>query len=412
MSGTTIEEMRARPDWGKLQSNARHGQAYRTMRALGISREEAIAVHRAIREGGEPESVAAAPDADPIEDTGQRDEIRRLRAALRDLRREQYSHRKVREEAFELAGKPCKAPRWTHTSRAAKGSAGTPTLMLSDLHWGEVVRAHEVWGLNEYSVEIAHQRLRRVVTSTIDLLRSHIVSPGGYPGIVLALGGDMVSGGIHPELLASDELPPIAAALDLRDQLVASIRLLADEFGHVYVPCVDGNHDRNTIKAHHKRRVEQSFGWLIYCLLERAFAGDDRVTVQVSEETDLLYDCAGTRYLLTHGDSLGVRGGNGIIGALGPIMRGRHKVASSSAAVGRGHDVLLMGHWHQYLALRNVRVNGSLKGYDEYARGSRFAYEPPSQSLWITHPSHGITISMPVLADDLREAVGAFSADM
>ena len=419
-------EWQARDDWQQLANEVRQGATDRTVKRLCVPRpiaREIIrglrAALRAVEDGKTPEAVpytapppvveAAEPPApDPVEDHGIRAENARLRKALKAQRAEQYSHRQIREEAFELAGAPCAPPEWARCADYAPGQLGTPTLMLSDLHWGEVVRAHEVYGLNEYDVTVARERLRRVVDRTIDVLANSLNSVGGYPGIYVVLGGDMVSGGIHPELLESDELPPIAAALDLRDHLVSAIRLLADEFGRVYVPCVDGNHDRNTKRTHHKGRVEHSYGWLIYCMLERAFAHDKRVTIQVSEETDLLYTCAGTRYLLTHGDSLGVGGGNGIIGALGPIMRGRHKIASSSAAVGRGHDVLIMGHYHQYIALRNVRVNGTLKGYDEYARGMRFAYEPPSQSLWITHPDHGVTISMPVLADEPREATGAF----
>jgi hypothetical protein len=44
-------------------------------------------------------------------------------------------------------------------------------------------------------------------------------------------------------------------------------------------------------------------------------------------------------------------------------------------------------------------VNGSLKGYDEYAYTNNFPFEPPTQALWLTHPEFGITISMPVFVD-------------
>lgn len=401
----TLDELRARDDWSVLESQAQHNRVARTAARLGVSRDEALRVQKLIRGDEEP----APEPVDHVEKRGHKDEISRLNAVIRELRREQWSNRQIRKEAFELAGAPCKAPEWAYEPKAASGSAGIPTLFLSDLHWGEVVNPREVYGLNEYTPALARTRLRRVVESAIDLLRSHIVG-GDYPGICVALGGDMVSGGIHEELLKSDELTPQAACIDLRDHLVAALRLLADEFGRVYVPCVDGNHDRSTKKPQAKQRMEHSFGWMLYCMLERAFADDDRVTIQVSEETDLLYDLAGTRYMLTHGDSMGVRGGNGIIGALGPIMRGYRKTSSALSKVGRGFDVLIMGHWHQYLALRNVRVNGTLKGYDEYARAMRFDYEPPTQSLWLTHPDHGITLSMPVFADDHRPALEAFRA--
>jgi hypothetical protein len=41
-------------------------------------------------------------------------------------------------------------------------------------------------------------------------------------------------------------------------------------------------------------------------------------------------------------------------------------------------------------------VNGSLKGYDEYADANNFDVEQAQQAMWITHPQHGITFRMPI----------------
>jgi len=40
-----------------------------------------------------------------------------------------------------------------------------------------------------------------------------------------------------------------------------------------------------------------------------------------------------------------------------------------------------------------------LKGYDEYAAQGNFGFEPPIQSLFVTHPKYGITYRMPVLCE-------------
>jgi hypothetical protein len=107
---------------------------------------------------------------------------------------------------------------------------------------------------------------------------------------------------------------------------------------------------------------------------------------------DCAFNIFGHRYLLTHGDSLGTKGGDGIIGALGPIMRGTLKTHRSEAQIGRDFDTLLIGHWHQYITLPGLIVNNSLKGYDEYAHlVLRAPYSRPSQALWFTHPEHGLT---------------------
>lgn len=394
--------------WPQVVRAAHQGQPKRISKHLGITHGEALRLGAEIRAASRP---AKEDDkrSEPTEDElvfaqGLRDENARLRRQLRDRRRDDNLAQRVMREAMGLSQSPLRAPSWISETRPATGSAGVPTLLLSDLHWGEVVRPEEVHGLNEFDLEIAAKRLRRVTEGTIDLLRNHVTSPQGYDGIVVALGGDMISGGIHEELAFTDALPPAGCVMDLVGHLVACLRALADEFGKIYVPCVTGNHGRATRKPWKKMRIYTSWEWMAYAILAREFASDDRVTIQISEHTDLLYTVAGHRYMLTHGDSLGVRGGDGIIGALGPIMRGRHKVASASGAVGREFDCLVMGHWHQYMSLPHVIVNSSLKGYDEYARAQRFSYEPPSQALWLTHPKHGKTISMPVLAEEPRQS--------
>jgi hypothetical protein len=92
-----------------------------------------------------------------------------------------------------------------------------------------------------------------------------------------------------------------------------------------------------------------------------------------------------------------------MIGALGPIMRGDHKKRSRNAQIDLSYDVAMMGHWHQYMHLTRLLVNGSLKGYDEYANSSNFGFETPQQSLHLTHPKHGATFRMPVYCDPNRE---------
>ncbi len=45
-------------------------------------------------------------------------------------------------------------------------------------------------------------------------------------------------------------------------------------------------------------------------------------------------------------------------------------------------------------------MNGSLKGYDEYAARSGFSFEVPRQALAIVTPERGITMQLPVYAED------------
>jgi hypothetical protein len=96
-------------------------------------------------------------------------------------------------------------------------------LLLSDLHWGEVVRAEEIGGANEYDMAVAQSRLRNVIQTTIELLREHVV--GDYPGIVVPLGGDMISCSIHDELQQTNDLQRMEFE-KWKAELEASTRIL------------------------------------------------------------------------------------------------------------------------------------------------------------------------------------------
>jgi hypothetical protein len=88
-----------------------------------------------------------------------------------------------------------------------------------------------------------------------------------------------------------------------------------------------------------------NFDWLLYQLLAKHFAREPRVQFALPDGPDCLYRVYNHRYLLTHGDQF--RGGDGLIGCLGPIVRGDHKKRSRNNQVDQGYDTLLLGHWHQ-----------------------------------------------------------------
>lgn len=347
-----------------------------------------------------PAAPAPSPDIPPkpeeIADqrriTALRDENAALRAQLRARDREANDLDAVHQVIGTLAQAPTAPPDWlVDAARSGKGATPeVPVTIWSDWHLGEVVDPAEVNGVNAYDLAIAERRVRRLVEATIKLARHH--GPRAYPGAVVTLLGDMVSGGIHPELAKSDEEEVIPAALRARDILVWALSAMADEFGRLYVPCACGNHGRATPKPEFKRIVHNSFDWLIYQMLRRHFAGDGRITFDVPTANEVLFRVHGLRFLAMHGDMLGVKGGDGIIGSIGPIMRGEIKTARQAAVTGRDYDVLLMGHWHTQLWLHRAVVANTLKGFCQYAaKALRAVPTPPSQPLFFVHPERGIT---------------------
>lgn len=283
-----------------------------------------------------------------------REENRRLRADAATTKRDELTRESIRQHIIGLTAVKPEPPKWLKgAKRPHAGLLGVPTLFCSDWHWGEVVRPTELGGVNDFNLEIAHKRVHRMVDTAIDLLRNHLVG-ARYDGIVLILGGDMVSGNIHDELTITNELPIMPVIVDLYGILISVITRLADEFGHVFLPCVAGNHGRNTRKPVSKERWGTSFDWLLYSLLAKHFAGDKRVTFDIPEGPDCEFRVYQHRYLLTHGDQF--RGGDGLIGPLGPLC-----VAP---------DTLILKPDLSYVRADSLKPGDEIIGFDEGAESS------------------------------------------
>ena len=325
-----------------------------------------------------------------------REKIRTLESTINTDAKEKFDADFIKRVIIKLKDAPLNPPKWLLKKDKKKSFAGVPTLFASDWHWGEVVDPNQINSVNKYNIAIAQDRAKVMIEKTVDLLRNHVAHTD-YPGIVFVLGGDMVSGDIHEELMATNEKEIMPTVIDLFGVLTWCIATLADEFGNVFVPCVSGNHGRNTQKIRAKGRNFTSFDWLLYQFLAKRFESDKRVQFHIPDGSDAYYSIYGHKYLLTHGDQF--RGGDGVIGALGPIIRGDHRKRSRNAQIDMEYDTMLLGHWHQLIQLERLIVNGSLKGYDEYAYSNNFGFEPPRQALWLTHPEHGLTFSIPIYVD-------------
>lgn len=328
--------------------------------------------------------------------------IKEMQKTIDDLQK--HNHKLSRKQAtteslIELihgANVKFNPPQWT-SKKVAHHNTGVPTFFASDWHWDEVVEASQINYVNAYNREIAHERAKKFFSTGVELLTQHMTKPR-YDYCVLALGGDMLSGNIHEELRESNEFPILQSVLDVTEKLIAGITLLHDTFGRVYVPCVVGNHGRLDRKPRFKNKAFDNYDWLVYQLIARHFGmGKNKnpdINIDVTDGTEVRYDIYNTRYLLLHGDDF--QGGSGIAGPYTPWMLGDAKLRKRQMAVRDPYDVVIMGHWHSYTPLKNIIVNGSLKGFDEYSRSRKYDFEPPTQAVWVTHPEIGITVHWPV----------------
>lgn len=652
----------------RLKLVQEHGGERAASRASGLDRECFIHARRLAEKRGLTADTPIMDEAAKL-----RIEVQRLNADIRALQREADTAEKIRTEIFNIAARTPEPPAWLRSVVRNQGARGTPMTLWSDWHFGEVVRPEEVGGVNEFNADVCAARVKRLVDTTVDLCFNHMGrSSTRYPGIVVGLNGDLITGDIHAELTETNDRTPQQQINDLTDLIASAIEELASKFGHVFVACEPGNHGRGTLKPRMKGRVycldaetpilrrdlkwvpagslevgdpiigfdehqthargrryqtaevthseiveadtikitlrsgqvfwatpehkflahggkgnttakwisaaemlrqfvggrknrgtwkidrfldtwafdtsreagylagvfdgegtlacgthkrdgtaraqisitqynnacleetkrclrqlsfdfneaivlnrynkqchyltlrggmaevvrflgqvrpqrllakwmrfdnaprsmcrkladeivdvspggkrkiamissssktymsagyashNTSHEWVIYTNLERHFRKDKRIVIHVPAETDSYFKVYNHRFLMTHGDSLGVKGGDGIIGAIGPIMRGAIKTGRSEAQIGRDFDTLLLGHWHQMLWLPGIIVNNALKGYDEFARlALRAPYSRPSQALWFVHPEHGITARWEVFLEGRKQA--------
>jgi len=318
----------------------------------------------------------------------------RMKAERNDARRQLAAAIKANDELAAKCDllqaldnpKLAKAPKWLRTKSKKGEHRGIANLFLSDLHLDEVVNPAQMGFVNAYNRDIALLRLRATAESAVKMAKGYIQGID-YDVITVWLGGDIFSGNIHDELKQTNEGTILASLEFWIDPFVEMLRYLADEFGAVHVPGCVGNHGRNTYKPIAKNRVEDNFDWFFYRQLKRALDGDSRFTWQLPVTPDVTVKHYNHTYLLTHGDQF--RGGSGIAGIATPLALGAFRKSRRQQAVDDPFDTLLLGHFHQYTLLPGIIVNGSLKGYDEYASISNFGFEVPKQAFWVSTPERG-----------------------
>ena len=335
------------------------------------------------------------------DDSAAKREARSLREQLRIRDEELVEVRRLLDFTTAIDQAKLRPPRWLTPKRAPHGT-GIVCVTLTDAHFDEVVRPEEMFDYNAYNREIAEIRLRRWADKTISLSRDHI-SGMDWQGLTVFVGGDIFSGTIHEELAETNADTLYGSVVHWLEQVEAALLALADYCGQMHIAVTVGNHGRRTRKPRAKLRVRDNSEWLFWRVMERNLRADKRITWSIPEAMDTFVTIYSTRYQLTHGDQF--RGGSGISGVLTPLMLGAHRKTRKAMAMGQPYEVLVLGHFHQYLHLPGIIMGGALKGYDEFASSINVVPEPPTQAYWITDPHWGVSISAPLHVGD-RKAEG------
>jgi hypothetical protein len=386
----TLQKLLEDNDWCVAQAAKAVGMPPSTL----DSTIDRLGLREACREGRKKEITIKT-----IEKTKEDFDAQFWQKKAQDAEKEIHYLKRLRTEAFKLQNANLEMPEWA--VKRHQRSADIPVLFTSDFQWGEVIDAGEMDGFNKFNIAIARNRYRQLIGSTIDICENYRQQTR-YPGIVYLRGGDSVSGDIHDELQRTNEAPSTMQVMSLFKEERRGIELLQQAFGKVVVISVPGNHGRLTKKPIAKKYAEWNFDHMLSLMLEASCQSKD-VTFITPMSGDAYFTLYGIRFLLTHGDRIGSRGGTGFIGPIATITRGAKKTRDAYATAGKLIDWILIGHFHTSAMGTGFIANGALPGYGEYAQAIRATPEPPCQTLFFVNKKYGLNeYRRIVLTDETR----------
>ncbi len=305
----------------------------------------------------------------------------KTKALLLEKENDELLH--LSKELRGVVNQEINAPSWL-TRDKSNSHRSVIIAHTSDVHMGEVVRATEVGGAGAYNPTIAKDRMKRYF-ETVCTIPFRWLHESPCDGIILTMGGDLTSGDIHEELSATNALTSHQQLVQVVEVYVAGIKQLLSHYERVHLIGVPGNHGRTTHKSRAKQYGALSYDTLAASMVRAAFLGDDRVSSQIAEGSDVWTEVYGRGLVTTHGDKMGTGGGMGFAGPILPIVRGGAKVRNQYQALGKSCDLILSGHYHFSAAPPGMLANGSVVGTSEYGYGLRFA--PDEAKQWVARYS-------------------------
>jgi hypothetical protein len=355
----------------------------------GHCQRNGIPTSRAMEPGVIPAEIPLDPNAEVSEVEMLRQRVQELESvARRDRKQNVYDERVVAAVEANLARAETKYQP-SEIQHKDKRTEHEFVLLLSDLHAGETVSFEETGGINSYDWSIMLDRM--------DHLRTAIASYQDnrpYPVNKLRIFalGDQLSGNIHAELEATNEIPLAEATVQLGADLAEWVESMTEIFPTVTFDGVVGNHPR----AHKKPWAKQGFDnadWTAYKIAETALRRNDNIQFDIPKSSQHRVTVADNwNCLLFHGD--GIRSTMPGV-PWGGVSRRVNALSAQYQSAGQPIDCYFLGHFHTANWVQTnagwIGMNGSIKGPDEYSMKQFGGGSSPQQMLLTFHPQRGPT---------------------
>jgi hypothetical protein len=327
-------------------------------------------------------------------------ELARLRAEVASYRKRYDAALKQidaeRERADSLVTLQGIKPKRRPVAKSGKGKkhAATMLLMLSDVHCEERVTPETVNGENDFSLDVCDSRLAELERRFF-LMLDHERQLADVRRVVIWLGGDFITGHIHPDCVEVAQLTPPNATRWIGERLRGLIDSIAAKVESVVVATNAGNHGRSTEKNRIATELDHSWEQLMYHTLRRE-ERNENVEWQIATGHLNYLDLDGFVIRTTHGHS--IRYSGGVYGLALPASK-----AIAAWDAHRRANLTIFGHYHTWGWLRGGRYvsNGSVIGHSAYAVHIKASPERPCQGLVvIDHGRNEVTKAYPLFCDE------------
>jgi hypothetical protein len=279
----------------------------------------------------------------------------------------------------KVANTKIKPRRYATTNPESKYKEATPVLLLSDLHFGQLIKPDQVNGRNKFNSQIALDRLNKVLNGCEAYIEERRQSREVNDMIIL-LGGDIIEGelghGTNLDLEVTEQV------LFAENALAGVIDRLEDLGLGLTFHCVSGNHDRlpNFKRVPCDNRMLRSWDNIVYNHLARAYK---KHTWNIAQGYVAEFDVYNFKCILSHGDVIKFNGG---VGGIAPSLLKWHGNQRKTFRF----DYSFLGHWHNPLLCESgIVVNGGLPGSSTYTHNLGLV-SAPSQVLTFIDQQYGL----------------------
>jgi len=329
---------------------------------------------------------AADKENPSIETISLRAEVDRLKLDIKQIKKIAGDTTRFYDRIIEATTPVSPLPQVYSTKVNKNKSVLSALLHITDWHTDEIINPTEVDGFNAYNPDIQKQLLKVLLEKVIDYItlnrNLYVIDE-----LVIVCTGDLISGDIHYELVATNADPVPVQVIHAAEHLAVLVGGLAPHFKKIRVEyIVPDNHSRRTQKFQFKQAAKNSDNYIVGYITKLFMSKHDNVEVNLHESLWKVVEVNGTQYLCSHGHT--VRGWAGFPYYGIDRAVGKESKKRMNAPDNKKFDKILIGHYHAPCKMQDWIIGGSLSGTTEFDHGQG-RHAQPMQTAWLVHKRYG-----------------------